>query len=119
MIKFPVAILEPRALCRVVKVGLLQRDSVPSLTEIFPKRTHEDLLNLANSWRKSGLGNLLEMTSDGEKEVVFSINNRAVAAAKLLERKSIRGCVRGVPRSDWISIAALVVSIFAFFKQGH
>ena len=118
MIQFPPAYPEVRLLKKAVRWSMQNRYHIPSLTELEPRRSLEELTAVGRAWQAADLGSMMEVSEDGRRSVHFSLNDAAVLAVNRLNQKSIIGRIRSVNRSDWIALGALVVSFFALLKPG-
>lgn len=94
------------------------RYHIPSLTELAPRRSLQELTELGRAWQAANLGSMMEVSEDGRRSVHFSLNDTAVLAVNRLNQKSITGRILSINRSDWIALGALIVSFFALFKPG-
>ncbi|MDP5278577.1 hypothetical protein Q9Q95_06550 [Sphingomonas sp. DG1-23] len=96
MIEFEPPIPRLRLLRRAVKWALKNKDHIPSLSDLAPRMTVEQLTELARSWQKIGFGSLMEVSEEGKRSVLFSLNDEAVSKVKAIERESLLGRIRSV-----------------------
>ena len=59
---------------------------------------------------------MIEVSESGVRSVHFSLNDDAVTAVHQINKQTITGRLGSVNRTEWIAIAALIVSIAALFK---
>jgi hypothetical protein len=83
----------------------------------FPEVPEGWRTEIAVKLAKDGLGS---SRNNGESDQEFFINSDGLIRAKEIEKskapKSFFDKVRDIPRSDWISIGAFLVSIIALFN---
>ena len=118
MIQFPPNYPEEGLLKKAVRWSLQNRYHIPSLSELAPRRSLEELTELGRAWQAAELGSMMEVSEEGRRSVHFSLNDTAVLAVKQLNQKSLVGRIRAINRSDWIALGALVISFFALLKPG-
>ncbi|UZW56546.1 hypothetical protein NUH86_07250 [Sphingobium sp. JS3065] len=118
MIEFESAVQNPRLFRKAVHWAMSNRDHIPSLSALAPKLTVNQAAELARSWQDAGFGRLIEVSEEGRRSVLFSLNQAALATSSVLDRRSLIGRLEAVPKSDWIALAAFVVSVIALFKPG-
>jgi hypothetical protein len=117
MIEFPPQIDDLRLLRRLVKKSKAERNPFPSLSELAPKRDVADLIAIAKSWQRNGLGSVTEEFSNGVASVSFTPNKAALEIIENDEKRKLLGRIKAIPRSDWISILALIVAAFALLRD--
>ena len=118
MIEFPPEYPEQKLLKRAVRWSFRNRDHIPSLTRLFPRKSLEELTELGRKWQASGLGFMMEMSEEGRRSVHFALNDHAATVIKQMDEGSLTGRLKSVGWSNWIAFAALLVSIAALFKPG-
>ena len=118
MIEFPPEYPEQKLLKRAVRWSFRNRYHIPSLTQLFPRKSREELTDLGRQWQACGLGSMIEMSEEGRRSVHFALNDHAAAVVKQMDEGSLTGRMKSVGWSNWISFAALLVSIAALFKPG-
>jgi hypothetical protein len=122
MIEFDQPIPDLKLLRRLVRVARKNQDTSPSMTDLARKRTLADLTNVGRSWQKAGLGSLVEQSSDGVRSVYFTLNDAALEVVDSADSRRLIARIGRVERSDWISLAALVISAvsayFTYLKVG-
>ncbi len=99
----------------VVPVRLL--DVLRKLTPDLETAAHARIIDRLEA---KGFGNVRPPSDDpGEREFVINESGlaRAYEVMELRRPKSIREKLLTVSRSDWIAIAAFVVSVIALFKS--
>lgn len=116
MIEFPTDYPETKLLKKAVRWSFRHRYYIPSLTDLSPNRSLEELTDIGRQWQKAGLGSMIEQSDHGRRSVHFSLNDQAVMAVRRMDEQSILGRLKSVDRSDWISIFALIISVIALFK---
>jgi hypothetical protein len=115
VIEFEPSVQNPRLLRRAVRIALKKKDYIPSLSDLAPRLTVDQLIQLGKSWQKHGLGSIIEASEDGKRSVLFSLNDTAVSVVADMSRRSLRGRLGAVPRSEWIALAALAVSALSAY----
>ena len=115
MIEFEAPIEEPKFLRRVVLWARRNRDSIPSLSDLARKRSVADLTALAKLWQQAGLGQMIEVSEDGRRSVLFSLSDDALKSVDATYRKSLVGRLLSVPKGDWIALGSFLVSCAALF----
>lgn len=118
MIEFPPEYPEEKLLKQAVRWSFRNRHHIPSLSELFPRRSVEELTDLGRKWQASELGFMIEFSNGGRRSVSFSLNDQAVAVVRQMDEGSLIGQAKSVGWSDWIAFAALIVSVFALVKPG-
>ena len=116
MIEFPPSYPEIKLLRKAVRWAEKNKDHIPSLSALAPKEDVHALTELGKSWQKLGLGRLLEVSEDGHRSVLFSLDEQAISVVEELRQQSVFGWLRSVARSDWISFWAFIISLIALFK---
>ncbi|QDX24972.1 hypothetical protein FPZ54_02280 [Sphingomonas suaedae] len=116
MIEFEAPPEDLKLLRRVVKQARKNKDPFPSLTDLAPRRSVDELIELGKSWQRAGLGRVIEEMSADIRSVSFTVDEAAFEAIRKADQGTLWGRLAQVPRSDWIAIAAFVVSVFALFK---
>nr|WP_294817628.1 hypothetical protein [uncultured Sphingomonas sp.] len=116
MIEFEPPIRDLKLLRRAVRKAQKDRDPFPSLSDLAPNRDLDELIEIAKSWQRAGLGSVIEQFSNGVSSVSFTVDEAALELIRAEDRRSLIGRLRTVPRSDWIALAALTVSgLSAYF----
>jgi hypothetical protein len=118
VIEFPTEYPETKLLKKAVRWSIRHRYHIPSLTELSPGSSMEELIEIGRQWQKAGLGRMIEQSDHGRRSVHFSLNDHAVMAVRQMDERSILGRLKSVNRSDWIAVGAFIVSVIALFKPG-
>jgi hypothetical protein len=116
VIEFPTDYPEAKLLKKAVRWSFRHRYHIPSLSNLSPNRSLNELTEIGRQWQKAGLGILIEQSEHGRRSVHFSLNDQAIMVVRKLDEQSIFGRLKSVNRSDWIAIGALIVSVIALFK---
>ena len=105
----------------ILALGDAARDGNKAIQDLDKFLDHKEIscpeswpAKIAHDLSKQGLGNAFF----SPKQVSFHPSGACIAAAdEIRENRTLTGKLRRVGRSDWIALAAFVVSIIALFKK--
>jgi hypothetical protein len=97
LIEFEPEIKNPRLLRKAVRWAERNGNPIPSLSDLARRSSFDELMSIAQSWNKAGLGDTIEASHDGELSIHFVLGDAAKAKAKELDQRSLIGRARAIP----------------------
>ena len=116
MIEFHSAPEKLKPLKRVAQQAQRDKNPTLSLFDLEPKRSVEELIRISKAWQRAVLARMIEHSADGIRSVSFIVKEPALQYEHGEWRRSWSGRLAQVSRSDWIALAAIIVSVIALFK---
>jgi hypothetical protein len=110
VIEFEPEVHDQKLLRRSVVWARRNKYPIPSLSDLASGRDLRELTEIARSWQDAGLGRLIEVSEEGHRSVHFSLNDAALASVDAQYRRSLKGRLQSVSRSDWIAFGSFLVS---------
>ncbi len=97
MIEFPDEVPNTALLRKTVSHSRKHRDPFPSLSELAPEKSLQELTETGRAWQKAGLGSMTEHSNEGKRSVSFTLNEDALKLADYLDAKTIIGQLKSLP----------------------
>jgi hypothetical protein len=101
---------------KLIRKATMDKFHIQSLSDLAPELELIELREIAKSWQEDGLGRMHEVTVLDVRHVSFSLNQKAINALDDADRQTMIGRLKMVSRSDWIAVAAVIISLIALFK---